>query len=311
MPLDPRPPSEASSTADAPATALRDWLQRHRRVFVLTGAGVSTDSGIPDYRDADGAWKRTPPVTWQAFTGDPATYRRYWARSHVGWPGFSASRPNAAHAALAGLERRGALTALVTQNVDGLHQRAGSREVIDLHGRLDRVVCLACGEATPRETLQARMTDANPGWRAQASAAAPDGDADIDAAAVARFAPPWCATCGGPLKPDVVFFGENVPRERYARAVAALEAADAMLAVGTSLMVYSGFRFARIARERGLPLAILNRGRTRADALATLRLDGDCGAILSTATLAEATLAEPAPDEPAPSTATLSGAARP
>jgi len=288
MPLDPRPPSEVSSTADDPATALRDWLRRHRRVFVLTGAGVSTDSGIPDYRDADGAWKRTPPVTWQAFTGDPATYRRYWARSHVGWPGFSASRPNAAHAALAGLERRGALTTLVTQNVDGLHQRAGSREVIDLHGRLDRVVCLACGEATPREALQARMTDANPGWRAQASAAAPDGDADIDAAAVARFLPPWCATCGGPLKPDVVFFGENVPRERYARAVAALEAADAMLAVGTSLMVYSGFRFARIARERGLPLAILNRGRTRADDLATLRLDGDCGAMLSGAMLAAA-----------------------
>jgi len=268
---------------DAQVDALRAWLDAHPRVFVLTGAGVSTASGIPDYRDVAGEWKRRPPVTWQAFTGDPATYRRYWARSHVGWPGFSAARPNAAHAALAALEDRARVPVLVTQNVDALHQRAGSRDVIDLHGRLDRVVCLSCGETTPRDTLQARMTDANPGWQPHEAATAPDGDADIDAAAVARFSPPWCATCGGALKPDVVFFGENVPRERYARAVAALEAADAMLAVGTSLMVYSGFRFARIARERGLPLAILNRGRTRADDLATLRLEGDCGEILSAA----------------------------
>ena len=282
-PIDATALRAAGDAVPVDAHALRAWLEAHPRVFVLTGAGVSTASGIPDYRDAEGAWKRTPPVTWQAFTGDPATYRRYWARSHVGWPGFSASRPNAAHAALAELGRRGALTTLVTQNVDGLHQRAGSREVIDLHGRLDRVVCLACGEATPREDLQARMAEANPGWRPHEAGAAPDGDADIDTAAVARFVPPWCVTCGGSLKPDVVFFGENVPRERYVQAVAALEAADAMLAVGTSLMVYSGFRFARIARERGLPLAILNRGRTRADDLATLRLDGDCGALLSAA----------------------------
>lgn len=283
-PIDASALRAAGDAVPADVHALRAWLDAHPRVFVLTGAGVSTASGIPDYRDTEGAWKRTPPVTWQAFTGDPATYRRYWARSHVGWPGFSASRPNAAHAALAELERRGALTTLVTQNVDALHQRAGSRDVIDLHGRLDRVVCLSCGEASPRETLQVRMTATNAGWRPRASASAPDGDADIDPAAAAGFAPPDCTVCGGLLKPDVVFFGENVPRERYARAVAALEAADAMLAVGTSLMVYSGFRFARLARERGLPLAILNRGRTRADALATLRLDGDCGEILSAAT---------------------------
>lgn len=296
MPPDPHTPSESLDATGDPATALRAWLERHPRLFVLTGAGVSTDSGIPDYRDTDGAWKRTPPVTWQAFTGDAATYRRYWARSHVGWPGFSASQPNAAHAALVDLERRGSLTSLVTQNVDRLHQRAGSRDVIDLHGRLDRVVCLGCGDDTPREALQVRMADANPGWRPREAGAAPDGDADIDAAAVLRFAPPHCIVCGGLLKPDVVFFGENVPRERYARALAALEAADAMLAVGTSLMVYSGFRFARIARERGMPLAILNRGRTRADDLAQLRLDADCGATLSAAL---ATMASPLTASPA------------
>jgi NAD-dependent SIR2 family protein deacetylase len=283
MSSDPQTPPESIDPATEPATTLRAWLAAHPRLFVLTGAGVSTDSGIPDYRDADGAWKRTPPVTWQAFTGDPAVYRRYWARSHVGWPGFSASRPNAAHEALVALERRGALTSLVTQNVDRLHQRAGNRDVIDLHGRLDRVVCLGCGNDTPREDLQRRMADANPGWRPREAGAAPDGDADIDAAAVLRFVPPHCVHCGGLLKPDVVFFGENVPRERYARALAALEAADAMLAVGTSLMVYSGFRFARIAAERGMPLAILNRGRTRADDLAQLRLDADCGATLAAA----------------------------
>lgn len=269
-------------TRDA-ADALRDWIARHPRLFVLTGAGVSTGSGIPDYRDADGAWKRSPPVTWQAFTGDPATYRRYWARSFVGWPSFSAAHPNVAHHALAALEGAGRLVALVTQNVDALHQRAGNRTVIDLHGRLDRTLCLGCGDAFAREELQARLAALNPGWRPHAAATAPDGDADIDAEAVSRFVAPHCAQCGGPLKPDVVFFGENVPRARYAQAVEALHAADAALVIGSSLMVYSGFRFARMARERGMPLAILNRGRTRADDLADLKLDADCGRTLAAA----------------------------
>jgi NAD-dependent SIR2 family protein deacetylase len=265
------------------AAALRDWLDGIGRVFVLTGAGVSTASGIPDYRDAGGEWKRPPPVTYQALIGDAATYRRYWARSFVGWPGFSTAEPNAAHRALAAFEDRGRCTALVTQNVDALHQRAGSRAVIDLHGRLDRVVCLGCGADSPRDALQARMHAQNPGWRPRDAAAAPDGDADIDLAAVAAFLPPHCAVCGSMLKPDVVFFGENVPRARYTQAVAALEAADAMLVVGSSLMVYSGFRFARMAKERGLPLAVLNRGRTRADDLVDLKLEGDCGAVLAAA----------------------------
>ncbi|KLJ02031.1 NAD-dependent protein deacetylase [Luteimonas sp. FCS-9] len=274
---------DATEATDAPER-LRDWLDGFRRVFVLTGAGISTGSGIPDYRDTDGAWKRPAPVTWQAFTGDPAIYRRYWARSFVGWPRFSAARPNAAHRALAALGRDGPVATLLTQNVDGLHEIAGSRAVIDLHGRLDRVVCLGCGDAMPREALQPRLAADNPGWHPGAAAMAPDGDADIAVEAEAAFVPPTCYRCGGLLKPDVVFFGENVPRARVQAAQAALAASDAMLVVGSSLMVYSGFRFAKMAADAGLPLAILNRGITRADALATLRLDAEIGRTLGALT---------------------------
>ncbi len=291
------------------AAWLRTWLQRFERVFVLTGAGVSTASGIPDYRDADGGWKRTPPVTWQAFTGDPATYRRYWARSFVGWPRFSRAEPGPAHRALAALAEHGPLASLITQNVDGLHQRAGSRDVIDLHGRLDGVVCLGCGLRTSREALQARMADTNAGWSGGEAATAPDGDADLDPAAATRFVAPHCTVCDGLVKPDVVFFGENVPGERYRRALDALHAAQAVLVVGSSLMVYSGFRFARMAHERGQPLAILTSGRTRADDLTELKLDAECGATLEAAlatapTTAQATRpsghAQDVDDQPAP-----------
>ncbi len=277
------PPSHPSEDNGATAHSLRAWVDRFERVFVLTGAGISTGSGIPDYRDTAGAWKRPPPVTYQAFVGDAATYRRYWARSFVGWPMFSTALPNAGHRALAGLERQRRITSLITQNVDTLHQRAGSRDVIDLHGRLDGTVCLGCGDARPRDELQTRMAANNISWRPLDAAAAPDGDADIDPAAVAAFEPPHCMLCGGMLKPDVVFFGENVPAVRYAQALAALHAADAVLVVGSSLMVYSGFRFARMSHERGMPLAILNRGQTRADALADLKLEGDCGEVLAAA----------------------------
>jgi NAD-dependent SIR2 family protein deacetylase len=277
---DPKAMPDAAKDVAQAASALHDWLSRIDRVFVLTGAGISTDSGIPDYRDADGAWKRSPPVTWQAFTADPATYRRYWARSYVGWPIFSAADPSRSHRALAALERSGRIATLVTQNVDGLHQRAGSRDVIDLHGRLDGVICLGCSDTGPRAGLQPRLRELNPDWQPHTAAAAPDGDADIDADAVARFVPPHCTHCGGLLKPDVVFFGENVPRARYARALDALHASDGVLAIGTSLMVYSGFRFVRMAHERSLPVALLNRGRTRADDLGGLKLDADCGAVL-------------------------------
>lgn len=262
------------------AAVLAEWLARHERVFVLTGAGCSTGSGIPDYRDEAGQWKRPPPVTWQALTGDPAVYRRYWARAHVGWPKFKGARPNAAHHGLAALGRDGPVHAIVTQNVDRLHQRAGSPEVVDLHGRLDAVVCLGCGARSDRDALQVLMEADNAGWDPGPAAFAPDGDADIAAEAEIAYRPPRCQVCDGLLKPDVVFYGENVPRERLAVALGALDRADAMLVAGSSLMVYSGFRFARLAHESGKPLAILNRGTTRADDLASLRLDGEVGATL-------------------------------
>ena len=260
---------------------LRDWMHGVRRIFVLTGAGCSTSSGIPDYRDADGTWKRKPPVTYQAFLDDTATYRRYWARSFVGWPRFAGARPNAAHHALAALEAGGTLSIVVTQNVDGLHQRAGSAAVVDLHGRLDDVVCLVCGRRSPRSDLQSVLAGANTGWRATHAGLAPDGDADIGDDVAAGFQPPSCSVCAGMLKPDVVFFGENVPRLRYQAAVAALQASDAMLVVGSSLMVYSGYRFARMAHAAQLPIAIVNRGHTRADPLAMLKLDADCATTLA------------------------------
>ena len=276
-------PAPAAPSVATAAASLRDWLGRHQRVFVLTGAGCSTASGIPDYRDANGDWKRTPPITLQALVGSDAAYRRYWARSSVGWPRFLAARPNRAHHALAELERRGRVSLLLTQNVDGLHQRAGSRDVLDLHGRLDAVVCLGCGERTSREAVQGRIEAANPGWHAGMARAAPDGDADIADEAVAGFRAPRCARCDGLLKPDVVFFGEAVPRTRVEQARRALHGSDAMLVAGSSLMVWSGLRFVRAAVDLGLPVAILNRGRTRADDLAGLRIDADIATALEEA----------------------------
>jgi len=269
------------STVDPAGARLADWLQAHRRVFVLTGAGCSTDSGIPDYRDANGAWKRSQPVTWQAFTREAATRSRYWARSFVGWPRVAHARPNRTHRALAALEAKDTLSLLVTQNVDGLHQRAGSLAVVDLHGRIDTVRCLDCEARIPRDQVQATLAARNPDWTRQHAGFAPDGDADVED--TDGFVPPDCAACGGMLKPDVVFFGENVPRPRVDLAHDALQRSDAVLVVGSSLMVYSGFRFARMAREAGLPLAILTRGVTRADALATLKVDADCGDTLAAA----------------------------
>jgi NAD-dependent SIR2 family protein deacetylase len=264
------------SAGPDPVVALRDFVARHRRLFVLTGAGCSTSSGIPDYRDAEGGWKRPQPVTFQAFTGDAATRRRYWARSLAGWPRFAAARANPAHGALAALEADGRIEALVTQNVDGLHQQAGSMRVVDLHGRLDQVACLACSARIPRARLQQVLLARNPGWERHAAAVAPDGDADLDGVDFSGFDVPDCEACGGMLKPDVVFYGESVPRTRVEAAVAHLRQSDAMLVVGSSLMVWSGFRFARLAAEAGLPLAALNLGRTRADGLLSLKIEADC-----------------------------------
>ena len=259
---------------------LSRWMADHRRVVALTGAGCSTASGIPDYRDEQGEWKRRPPVMFQAFRTEEFTYRRYWARAFAGWPRFTAAEPGAAHHALASWERTGSVARLITQNVDGLHQRAGHRDVIDLHGRLDVVVCLDCRDRTSRASVQDAMATTNARWNASA-ATAPDGDADIDAAAIESFEPPRCGRCGGLLKPDVVFFGENVPSARYEDARGAVDAADAILVAGSSLMVYSGFRFVRQAHDAGLPIAIVNRGRTRGDELASLKIEGDVGAVLT------------------------------
>ena len=261
---------------------LGGWIARHRRVFALTGAGCSTASGIPDYRNDRGEWKRRPPVMIQAFRSEDAVYRRYWARAYAGWPRLTAAAPNDAHRAFAAWEAAGTLLQLVTQNVDGLHQRAGSRTVVDLHGRLDLVVCLGCGARMDREALQTEMAAGNPEWQTHA-ATAPDGDADIADAVIASFAPPRCRDCGGLLKPDVVFFGENVPTDRYARARGALADADALLVAGSSLMVYSGFRFVRQAHDAGLPIAIVNRGRTRGDDVAELKIERDVGSALTDA----------------------------
>jgi NAD-dependent SIR2 family protein deacetylase len=259
---------------------LAEFVHRHRRVFVLTGAGISTASGIPGYRDADGNWQRKPPVTHQEFTGSEAVRKRYWARSLIGWPTIAEAAPNPAHEALARLERLGHVTKVTTQNVDGLHQRAGSESVIDLHGRLDRVVCLDCGAIHGRSSVQASMLKANPGLANRAAAVAPDGDADLQTGFDA-FNVPDCPVCRGMLKPDVVFFGANVPRERVDAAFAALEQAAAVLVAGSSLMAYSGYRFCERAHAAGKPIAAINRGRTRADSLLELKIDADCGATLT------------------------------
>ncbi len=259
---------------------LDDFINTAQRLFVLTGAGCSTGSGIPDYRDAAGHWKRTPPVTYQAFMGDAATRQRYWARSLLGWPRFGLARPNGSHQALATLEAQGRLQVLLTQNVDGLHQRAGSHNVIDLHGRLDQVRCMGCGQRSAREDLQARLLQDNPGWDVLDAGIAPDGDADLEVD-FSRFCVPDCLQCGGVLKPDVVFFGENVPRERVAAVHEHLARADALLVVGSSLMVYSGYRFVQAAARAGLPIAALNRGHTRADDLLLFKDERDCAQALA------------------------------
>ena len=256
--------------------ALQDFVDRHRRLFVLTGAGCSTSSGIPDYRDADGQWKRRRPVTYQAFIGDEATRRRYWARSLIGWRRIRRARPNGAHRALARLEATGGTEILLTQNVDRLHQAAGSADVIDLHGRIDLVRCMGCERRTSRDELQDELGRLNAGWLELDAADAPDGDADLEGEDFSSFAVPSCRRCGGVLKPDVVFFGETVPRDRVDAAMRHLEQADAMLIVGSSLMIYSGLRFVQAAAGAGKPIAAVNLGRTRADALIALKVEEAC-----------------------------------
>ena len=283
-------PAAQSATAAEPAAALAalvEFAVRHPRLFVLTGAGCSTASGIPDYRDANGEWKRPQPVTYQAFMGDAYTRQRYWARSLVGWQVMGHARPAAAHHALAELERQGRVELLVTQNVDGLHDAAGSRRTVDLHGRIDTVRCMACERRFPRADLQQMLLQRNPAWGALQARVAPDGDADLEGLDFAAFDVPPCPFCHtGMLKPDVVFFGESVPRERVQAARDAVARADAVLVAGSSLMVYSGFRFVQAAVDAGKPVAAVNQGRTRADELLALKVAGDVGEVLAALALA-------------------------
>jgi NAD-dependent SIR2 family protein deacetylase len=249
-------------------------------VVVLSGAGLSTESGIPDYRGPTGMMRRQTPMTYQTFTGDAEARRRYWARSHLGWRTIARAAPNGGHRAVSDLERRGVLAGIVTQNVDGLHQAGGARSVIELHGNLARVVCLGCGDLTHREALDERLRAANPTFDARALAINPDGDVDLSDAAVAGFAMVDCAACGGLLKPDVVFFGETVPPDRVRDAYSLVDRARALLVLGSSLMVMSGRRFVVRALKLGLPVAIVNVGTTREDGRATLTVNAPLGTVL-------------------------------
>jgi NAD-dependent SIR2 family protein deacetylase len=247
---------------------------------VLSGAGCSTESGIPDYRGKGTRRRARSPLQHQSFVTDAEARRRYWARSVLGWRHFSGARPNPAHHALAGLERAGAISGLITQNVDRLHHHAGQRAVVELHGALADVRCLDCGALQARDELQRRLLALNPGWTERHAELAPDGDAELPADAVRDFRVAACEACGGTLKPDVVFFGGSVPKARVAAAWEYLERARALLVVGSSLAVYSGFRFVRGAAQRGIPVAILNLGTSRGDELAALRVDARAGEVL-------------------------------
>jgi len=250
-------------------------------VVVISGAGLSTDSGIPDYRGPGGALRRHPPMTYREFVSDPQARRRYWARSQVGWRHVARAQPNRAHVAVAALERGGWLHGTITQNVDGLHQRAGSRDVVELHGSLHAVVCLDCGARCSRREMARRLRAANPDFDLQASQIAPDGDADLPARLVERFTVVPCRTCGdGVVKPDVVFFGESVPRDRVARCFERVDAARGLLVLGSSLTVMSGYRFILRARELGIAVGIVNRGPTRGDTAATVKVDAGLADVL-------------------------------
>ncbi len=255
---------------------------RAGRVVVLSGAGISTESGIPDYRGEGGSLSRHTPMTYQDFTGGAPARRRYWARSHLGWRTFGRARPNAGHRAVAAFGRAGLLTGVITQNVDGLHQAAGSDGVVDLHGSLDRVVCLGCGDVSARRELARRLEEANPGFDPVPAAMNPDGDADLTDEQVAGFHVVPCVVCGGVLKPDVVFFGETVPAARVERCRELVREAASVLVLGSSLTVMSGLRFVRQAAEAGTPVVIVNRDPTRGDKLAAARVALPLGKALTT-----------------------------
>lgn len=261
--------------------ALLEHLEGIGRIAVISGAGCSTASGIGDYRDEQGGWKRPQPIQMQDFVSREAARRRYWARSMLGWPMMRRARPNPAHRALAELESLGLVAGIITQNVDGLHQQAGSLQVLELHGSLAEVVCLKCGARLGRSRVQDRLERDNPFLHQASAAAAPDGDAELsDTLDLSGFRVPDCRHCGGILKPDVVFYGDSVPRDRVAAAKALVESVDAVLIIGSSLMVFSSFRFCRLAHLLGIPLLAVNRGVTRADEWLACKVEADCTEVL-------------------------------
>ncbi|MFJ6619345.1 NAD-dependent protein deacetylase [Kitasatospora sp. NPDC091335] len=256
-------------------------LLDRRGAVVLSGAGLSTESGIPDYRGATGRRRSGTPMTYQEFTGSADARRRYWARSHTGWPAIAGARPNAGHHAVERLRRTGHVAAVITQNVDGLHHAAGTREAVELHGGLHRVVCLGCRRTSPRAELDRRLEELNRGFRRPGAELRPDGDAQLPRPLVDGFRVAGCPDCGGVLKPDVVFFGENVPAPRVRHCFELVDAASSLVVLGSSLAVLSGLRFARRAAKARLPVAIVNQGPTRGDELAGLRLDLPLGPALA------------------------------
>jgi len=272
--------SENDGIVDAQADALAGFLAQWPNTLVLTGAGLSTASGIPDYRDRDGVRRGRLPTQGPEFRRSVEVQRRYWARSMVGWPLMADARPNAGHLALAALGHAGRIGPILTQNVDGLHQQAGSKAVLELHGSIHAVRCLDCGGQMPRAAVQRQLVDANPLLASAMALPLPDGDAHLEPESLEGFALPRCVHCAGSLTPDVVFFGDNVPAARTASALALMEAADALLVVGSSLMVYSGFRFCRMAAESGKPIAALNLGITRADHLLALKIEDSAEGLL-------------------------------
>jgi NAD-dependent SIR2 family protein deacetylase len=258
-------------------------LMRGRRVLALSGAGLSTESGIPDYRGPLSIQRRARPISYREFVDNPASRARYWARSAVGWPHVEAARPNAGHEALARMERANAVIGVITQNVDRLHQKAGSRSVLELHGSLSEVVCLQCGAREERTALQERILSLNPRWARgpfRTALTEPDGDARVQPPADGSFVVPDCLHCGGILKPDVTFFGENVPRARVELAFAMLATAEMLLVLGSSLAVYSGYRFVERSARDEKPIAIVNSGSTRGDRVAAVRIDAALGEAL-------------------------------
>ncbi|MDQ1648764.1 MAG: hypothetical protein QOG60_821 [Frankiaceae bacterium] len=283
-----------SSSADA----LRDLtsLVSDGDVVALTGAGISTDSGIPDYRGPTGAARPSTPMTYQTFTRDAVARRRYWARSHMGWRTIVRARPNAGHIAVTELQRVGVLRGLITQNVDGLHTAAGTAGVVELHGALDRVVCLDCGTTSSRSELDARLRAANPDWQAQVTAINPDGDVELPEEQLDGFTTVDCLVCSGMLKPDVVYFGETVPAPRVERSFELVEQAGALLVLGSSLTVMSGYRFVLRAAKLGIPVAIVNAGPTRGDERADIRVDAPLGEVLPLLSRAVTRARRSAPD---------------